>query len=178
MKIIQKINSKDLVSFNHYLLDKNISFRISTLILGLLSIIISIASIVYEIIKISKVMPLTIIICVILFILGVFAIFFLKPVLKVFVKKRVIKKNEQIDDICIVLNDAGFLWLYADEEKNKTEATPYTWNSIIKAVEKEEYIYVHVNQYIVLFIKKEACENVEEVTNFLKEKLTIRYKNK
>lgn len=178
MKIVQKIDSNDLVKFNHYLLDKNISFKISTLILGLLSLIISIASIVYEIIKIGKVLPLTIVICVILFVLGIFAIFFLKPTLKFFVKKRVLKKNEKIDDIRISLEEAGLLWEYNDDEKNKTEATPYTWTSIMKAVEKEEYIYVHINQYIVLFIKKSSCDYLEETTSFLKEKLTIRYKYK
>lgn len=178
MKIVQKINSNDLVKFNHYLLDKNISFKVSSLILGFLSLIIAIASIVYEIIKTGTVLPLTVIVCVVLFILGIFAIFFLKAVLKFFVKKRVIKKDEHIDDICIELNEAGFLWVYAEEEKNKTEATPYTWNSIMKAVEKEDHIYMHVNQYIILFIKKDTCENLEEVTNYLKEKLTYRYKNK
>ena len=178
MKIIQKIESNDLVKFNHYLLEKNISFKISTIILGLLSLVISIASVVYEIIKHGKVLTQTIIVCSILFVVGIFALFFLKHVLKAFVKRRVIKKNESIDDICVILNEAGFLWLYADEEKNKTEATPYTWTSILKAVEKEEHIYVHVNPYIILFIKKDACENLEEVTNLLKEKLTIRYKYK
>lgn len=178
MKIIQKINSNDLVKFNHYLLDKNVSFKVSTLILGFLSLIIAVASIVYEIIKIGSVLPLTIVVCAILFILGIFALFFLKTVLKFFVKKRVLKKDEHIDDICIELNEVGFLWLYAEDEKNKTEATPYTWNSIMKVVEKDEHIYVHINQYIVLFIKKESCENIEEVTNLLKEKLTYRYKDK
>lgn len=178
MKIVQKIDSNDLVNFNHYLLDKNISFKISTIILGLLSLIISIASFVYEIIKIGKVLPLTVVICVILFILGVFALFFLKPVLKYFVKKRVMKKNEKIDDIRISLEEAGLLWEYNEDEKNKTQGTPYTWTSIMKMVEKEEYIYIHVNQYIVLFIKKSSCENIEEVTTFLKEKLTTRYKCK
>ena len=153
MKIIQKIESNDIVEFNYYLLEKNISFKVSKLILGLLSLVIAIASIVYEIVKTGKVLPLTIVVCSILILLGVFALFFLKKVLKLFLKKRIYKKNERVDDICVVLNEAGFLWVYAEEEKNKTEATPYTWTSIYKAVEKEEHIYIHINQYIVLFIK-------------------------
>ena len=70
------------------------------------------------------------------------------------------------------------MWLYANEEKNKKEATPFTWGSILKAALKGEYIYLHVNQYVVLFIKKDACEDFEKVKEYLKEKLTTRYKNK
>ena len=121
MKIIQKINSNDIIEFNHYLLEKNISFKISKTILGVLSLVIAISSIIYELIKTGKVLPLTIVVCLILFALGIFALFFLKLVLKYFVKKRVIKKNEHVDDICVVLNEAGFLWVYAEEEKNKTK---------------------------------------------------------
>lgn len=178
MKIVQKINSTDLVKFNQYLLDKNLSFKFSTYVLGALSLITSIASIVYEIVMTGKVGTLTIVICSILLVLGVFAIFFLKHVLKAVIKKRVLKKNEQIDPIRVTLSEAGLMWEYDNEEQNKTEAKPYTWNTIAKAVEKEEYIYIHINQYIVLFIKKNECVDLEETIKFLKEKLTIHYKYK
>ena len=49
MKIVQKIETNDLVEFNNYLLDINLSFKISTIVLGAVSLIISIASVVYEI---------------------------------------------------------------------------------------------------------------------------------
>lgn len=178
MKIIQKIETNDLVNFNNYLLDKNLSFKVSTIILGAVSLVISISSVIYELIRTGTILPLTAVICSLLLILGIFIIFFLKPVLKAFIKKKVIKRNEQIDPIRITLNEAGFLWEYDEDEKNKTEATPYTWNSIYKAVEKENHIFMHVNQYIILFIKKESCENLEEVRSFLQEKLTFRYKTK
>lgn len=178
MKIVQKIETNDLVEFNNYLLDINLSFKISTIVLGAVSLIISIASVVYEIARTNTVLPLTAVICSILLLLGIFIIFFLKPVLKKLIKKRVIKRNEHIDPICITLNEAGFIWEYEDETKNKTEATPYTWNSIYKAVEKDEHIFMHVNKYIILFIKKDSCENLEEMKNILQEKLTFRYRTK
>ncbi len=178
MKIIQKINSSDLVNFNYYLLDRNLSFKLSKIVLGVLSLILGIASIVYELIVVGTVQTITIIISILLIVLGVFALAFLKPILKWGLKKRIIKKDERIDDICITLDDAGLLWLYANEEKNKKEATPFTWGSILKAALKGEYIYLHVNQYVVLFIKKDACEDFEKVKEYLKEKLTTRYKNK
>jgi hypothetical protein len=178
MKIIQKINSNDLVNFNYYLLDRNLSFKLSKIVLGILSLVLGVASILYELIITNTVQTITIIISILLMLLGIFALVFLKPILKWGLKKRIIKKNESIDDICITLDQAGLLWLYANEEKNKKEATPFTWGSILKAVEKNEYIYIHVNQYVVLFIKKDSCEDFEAVKGYLKEKLTTRYRNK
>ena len=52
------------------------------------------------------------------------------------------------------------------------------WNFPGGHVEKGEYIYLHVNQYVVLFIKKDACEDFDKVKEYIKEKLTTRYKNK
>ena len=177
MKIVQKINTKDIVSFNMYLLNKNLSFKLSITLLGVMSLILGVASIVYELITIQKVLTSTIIVSVILIILGVFALTCLKSLLKFFLKKRIIKKNEQIDDIRVTLSDAGLQWEY-ENKPNKEEVAPYTWTSLIKVVEKEEYFYIHVNQYIVLFIKKESCDNVEEVREIFKDKLTYRFKTK
>ena len=43
MKIVQKINTKDLANFNSYLLDINISYKFSIIILGALSLILGVA---------------------------------------------------------------------------------------------------------------------------------------
>lgn len=177
MKIVQKINTKDLANFNSYLLDINISYKFSIIILGALSLILGVASIVFELIKIQTVLVPTIIISTLLIIIGIFAFTGLKPLLRTLIKKRVIKKNEQIDDIRVTLSDAGLLWEF-DNKPSEKEINPYTWSSIIKACEKDEYIYIHVDAYVVLFIKKDACDNIQEVTSFLKEKLANRYKNK
>ena len=98
MKIVQKINTKDLANFNSYLLDINISYKFSIIILGALSLILGVASIVFELIKIQTVLVPTIIISTLLIIIGIFAFTGLKPLLRTLIKKRVIKKNEQIDD--------------------------------------------------------------------------------
>ena len=88
MKIIQKINSSDLVNFNYYLLDRNLSFKLSKIVLGVLSLILGIASIIYELIVAGKVQTITIIISILLIVLGVFALAFLKPILKWGLKKK------------------------------------------------------------------------------------------
>ena len=177
MKIIQKINTKDIINFNTYLLEKNLSYKFSIIILGLLSLLLGVASIVYELLKIQTVYPSTIVISSLLIIIGVFAFTGLKPLLRVLLKKKIMKKNEQIEDIRVTLNETGLLWEF-DQIPSKKEVLPYTWNSIIKACEKSDYIYIHVDAYVVLFIKKECCEDVNEVVSFLKEKLAQRYKNK
>ena len=177
MKIVQKINSKDIVEFNMYLLNKNLSFKLSIALLGVMSLVLGVASIVYELLTIQKVLTSTIIISTILIVLGVFALTGLKYLLKYFLKRRILKKNEQIDDIRVTLSEAGLLWEY-ENKPNKEEVLPYTWNSLIKVVEKEKYLYIHVNQYIILFIKRDACENLDEVKEFLKQKLEYRYKTK
>lgn len=178
MKVIQKINTKDIVAFNNYLLEKNLVYKISISILGSLSILLSVFSVVYELIVINTVKTETIIICSILFVIGIFALTALKPLLKLFLKLRIEKRKETIDDIEMIFDEAGIIYQYANHEKNKTEALPYTWTSINKVVEKKDYIYVHVNQYIVFFLIKEYCENKEELTTLLKEKLDNRYKTK
>ena len=63
MKIIQKIETNDLVNFNNYLLDKNLSFKVSTIILGAVSLVISISSVIYELIRTGTILPLTAVIC-------------------------------------------------------------------------------------------------------------------
>ena len=44
MKIIQKINSSDLVNFNYYLLDRNLSFKLSKIVLGVCGAVILITA--------------------------------------------------------------------------------------------------------------------------------------
>ena len=175
MKIIQKIETDDLIKYNQYLLSINISFKLSTIFLSLLAIIFGVASIAFEFAINRTVLPVTLFLSFVLIILGTFTLFGFEPIMKQVVKKRVIKKDQKIDDIAITMDEEGFKWEYADSEKNTREVAPYKWNQIEKVVEKETHIYIHVNKYIILYIKKYGCESIEEVKELLKEKMTYRY---
>lgn len=173
MQIKQKINTNDIIDFNYYLLEKNVSFTLSTLVLGILSLVLGTASIIYELLTEGKVLVVTIIISTLLIVLGLFALIGLKPLLKWSVKKRIIKRNDKIEEILVTMNDAGLTWQYLEKQE---DVTPYTWSSILKAESRKKHIYIHINQYIILFINKEACECVEEVEKYIESKLLNRYK--
>lgn len=175
MKIIQKIKTEDLVKYNQYLLSTNTTYKATTILLSLLAIVFGIASILFELLINETVLPITLISSIILIIIGIFALTGLDPIMRVIIKKKVIKSNKQIDDIAISIDEEGFKWEYAESEKNTRDVAPYKWNQIQKIVEKESYIYIHINKYIILYIKKEGLENLEEVKEFLKEKVTYRY---
>ena len=175
MRIVQKIETEDLVKYNKYLLSINVTFKASIIILSLLAIVFGAASILYELAINEKVLPITIVLSVILILLGILSLTVLKPILNKMIERKVRKRNEKIDDIAITMDEDGFKWEYADPEKNKREIAPYKWNEIEKMVEKETHIYVHINKYIVLYIKKDYCENLEDIKEFLKAKLTYRY---
>ena len=178
MKIVQKIETEDLIKYNQYLLSINIAFKLSTIFLSLIAIVFGAASIFFEYAIYGTVLSVTVYVSVALIILGTVTIFALEPIMKQVVKRRVVKKDQKIDDIAITINEDGFKWEYAEEEKNQREVAPYEWSQIEKIVEKENYIYIHVNKYVILYVKKQGCENIEDVKEFLKEKVTYRYINK
>lgn len=175
MKIIQKIEEKDLIAYNQYLLTINTKFQASKLLLGIFAIVVALFNFIYDFIIYRTIQIPTLIFNSILIIVGILILLVLEPILKKIVKRRVIKSNQKIDDILVLFTSDSFKWEYADPSKNKRDVAPYKWDQIQKIVETKDYIYIHINKYIILYIKKENCSNILEVTMFLQEKVNNRY---
>lgn len=60
-----------------------------------------------------------------------------------------------------------------EEEKQQPQPNAITvpWGGIVKLEDTEKYLFVNMVGYQALFIKKESCENLEEVITYAKEKL-------
>ena len=62
-----------------------------------------------------------------------------------------------------------------NEEEVKEEPQPNAitvpWGGIVKLENTEKYLYVNMVGYQALFIKKESCENIDELITYAKEKL-------
>ena len=157
MKIVQKINTKDIINFNTYLLEKNLSYKFSIIILGLLSLLLGVASIVYELLKIQTVYPSTIVISSLLIIIGVFAFTGLKPLLRVLLKKKIMKKNEQIEDIRVTLNETGLLWEF-DQIPSKKKFYHTLGIQLLKHVKKVIIFIFMLMHMLYCLLKKSVAK--------------------
>ncbi len=58
-----------------------------------------------------------------------------------------------------------------EEKQPEPNAITIPWGGIVKLENTEKYLFVNMVGYQALFIKKESCNNIEEVIEYAKDKL-------
>lgn len=162
IKEVLNIKRDDIYNFNLYLasLNKNLGMVFAGSIIVLLGI--------YGVMFDGQDALLLNILIIVVGLIGIALPF----VLNKYIIRRKIRKIdfEDLPPVEVTLNEEGILYRYINE-KDAKDLLPFAWSEILRAVEKDDYIYIHLMDKRSIMIITLKDVNEEAFKAYLKEKL-------
>ncbi len=157
----EELNLEDLQKANFYNFKKHKKYLINQIIFVVMSILligVSIADKEWVFLGIGV-------------ILLIFATVFFVPLYKKMIYNAVKKGLKENIKIKLGFDNEGFMY----ELEEKEECPKYEYNQAIKVYSVKGYIYMYFNNSSIAIIKKEACNEIEQLEEILKEKYQEKY---
>ncbi len=162
LKEILNIKKEDMRNFNLYLasLNKNLGMLLAGSVIAILGI--------YGLFTGGKEELLINIITIVLGVAGLlFPLLFNKFIFTAKINKM---EFEDLEPVEVVVSEEGMLYRFVSE-KDSQEFLPYKWTEMLRAVEKDKYLYIHLSdRRSVIIITLEDLQN-PEFLEFIKRKL-------
>lgn len=170
----QELTKEDIIKYNFFTIQFNKGLTFNMRFIGFLCLITGIYMIFLK--------PTNYLYPIIVLLLGLFCIFAIVPIYKFFTKRKIMKRKIKLPTIKVVVGEQGIIYDFLNREKQDQdleEKQVIEWEMINKAILEDNNLYILCSNTYVIFIKKDACDNFNEMENLFIEKLGLnnRYFN-
>lgn len=170
----QKLTKEELIKYNYFVLRFNKGLSFNMKFIGFLCLIAGV--------YLCCVNPTTYIYPIIIIFLGLFCIFGIVPIHKAIIKYKIMKKEPDIPEMLVIVGERGILYDFVEKREKDADMNVdavVEWDMINRAILEDGLLYVFCMSSYIICIKKEACENFDEMEKIFIDKLGMnqRYFN-
>lgn len=186
IEFIQNVNKDDLIAYNYFIAKFNKRLTVNMKLIGLICIGFGIYTLVVDISQWYY--------SLILFLLGIFSVFFILPFYYVLIKLKIRKRKDEIAPIKVSFGEAGLLYAFEKSETpidENEQTSPETvkdevsedkkieiiaWDRVTKAIRENEYLYIFIDNNVILLIKYASCNEQKNLEDLLISRLGLNEK--